>query len=135
MKLSRRTFAGMAGTLLATLSLANSAVAQQQGGTLVMIVQPEPPSLASYLSTSGPIGMVTSKIYDGLLEYDTELQPATRPGRILGSLAGRQVHHLQAPPGCEVPRRRGAHLGRREVLHPQGGQGHPSARTQHLLRR
>ena len=78
MKLSRRTFAGMAGTLLATLSLANSAVAQQQGGTLVMIVQPEPPSLASYLSTSGPIGMVTSKIYDGLLEYDTELSP--QPG-------------------------------------------------------
>ena len=41
----------------------------------MLIVQPEPPSLASYLSTSGPIGMVTSKIYDGLLEYDTELQP------------------------------------------------------------
>ena len=75
MKLSRRTFAGMAGAFLAGLSLANSAVAQQQGGTLVMIVQPEPPSLASYLSTSGPIGMVTSKIYDGLLEYDTELSP------------------------------------------------------------
>ena len=64
MKLSRRTFAGMAGALLAGLGLgfANGAVAQQQGGTLVLIVQPEPPSLASYLSTSGPIGMVTSKI-------------------------------------------------------------------------
>ena len=75
MKLSRRTFAGIAGTFLAGLCLANSTVAQEQGGTLVLIVQPEPPSLASYLSTSGPIGMVTSKIYDGLLEYDTELQP------------------------------------------------------------
>ena len=75
MKLTRRSFAGMAGALLAGLGLATGATAQQQGGTLVMIVQPEPPSLASYLSTSGPIGMVTSKIYDGLLEYDTELQP------------------------------------------------------------
>ena len=75
MTLSRRTFAGMAGALLAGLCLTNGAVAQKQGGTLVLIVQPEPPSLASYLSTSGPIGMVTSKIYDGLLEYDTELRP------------------------------------------------------------
>ena len=44
MKLTRRTFTGMAGALLAGLSLANGAVAQKQGGTLVMIVQPEPPS-------------------------------------------------------------------------------------------
>src|SRR3546814_4389541 len=40
-----------------------------------MVVQPEPPSLASYLSTSGPIGQISSKIYDGLLEYDFDLNP------------------------------------------------------------
>ena len=53
-----------------------SAVAQAQksGGTLVMLVQPEPPSLASYLSTSGPIGLVAPKIYDGLLDYDKDLK-------------------------------------------------------------
>ncbi|HET9764077.1 MAG TPA: hypothetical protein VFR50_11195, partial [Casimicrobiaceae bacterium] len=28
----------------------------QRGGTLVMVVQPEPPTLASYQSTAGPIG-------------------------------------------------------------------------------
>ena len=33
----------------------------KRGGTLVMLVQPEPPTLASYLSTSGPIGQVTAK--------------------------------------------------------------------------
>ena len=49
---------------------ADQASAQKRGGTLVMLVQPEPPTLASYISTSGPIGQVTSKIYDGLLEYD-----------------------------------------------------------------
>jgi peptide/nickel transport system substrate-binding protein len=40
-----------------------------------MLVQPEPPTLASYISTSGPIGQVTSKIFDGLLEYDFSLKP------------------------------------------------------------
>ena len=47
----------------------------KSGGTMVMAVQPEPPTLASYVNTAGPIGMVTSKIFDGLLEYDMKLQP------------------------------------------------------------
>jgi peptide/nickel transport system substrate-binding protein len=47
----------------------------KRGGTLIMLIQPEPPTLASYLSTSGPIGQVTAKIYDGLLEYDFNLNP------------------------------------------------------------
>ncbi|MFK7892661.1 MAG: ABC transporter substrate-binding protein [Granulosicoccus sp.] len=50
-----------------------SVLAQQAGGTMVKIVQPEPPSLAPYLSTSGPIGLVAPKIYQGLLDYDLEL--------------------------------------------------------------
>ena len=75
MKLSRRSLMGVAAALLTAATLASNAWAQKQGGTLVMIVQPEPPNLASYLSTSGPIGMITSKVYDGLLEYDTELKP------------------------------------------------------------
>ena len=74
----RRSVTALAGVLLVALSLGNSAMAQKQGGTLVMLVQPEPPTLASYMSTSGPIGMVAAKIYDGLLEYDTELKP--QPG-------------------------------------------------------
>ena len=49
--------------------------AQTEGGTLVMIAQPEPPSLAPYLSTSGPIGLVAPKIYSGLLDYDLDLNP------------------------------------------------------------
>ncbi len=47
----------------------------QRGGTLVMVVQPEPPTLASYQSTSGPIGQVAAKVYEGLLEYDFNLHP------------------------------------------------------------
>ena len=47
----------------------------QRGGTLVMVVQPEPPTLASYQSTAGPIGQVSTKVYEGLLEYDFNLKP------------------------------------------------------------
>ena len=58
---------------LAGLTSAPLAVsAQETGGTLIMIVQPEQPSLASYISTSQPIGQVATKVYDGLLEYDSE---------------------------------------------------------------
>ncbi|MEM7547976.1 MAG: ABC transporter substrate-binding protein [Pseudomonadota bacterium] len=60
----------MASGLIATALTAN---AQQSGGTFVYLVQPEPPSLASYLSTSGPIGLVAPKIYDGLFDYDNDL--------------------------------------------------------------
>lgn len=51
------------------------AAAQKRGGTLVLLVQPEPPNLAPHVSTSAPIGMVTAKIYDGLLEYDFDFKP------------------------------------------------------------
>ena len=61
-----------------TLSFSQPALAQgspQKGGTLVMVVQPEPPTLASYQSTAGPVGQVATKVYEGLLEYDFELKP------------------------------------------------------------
>ena len=72
MKIGKR----VGGALLATLMLLGmqSALAAKSGGTLVMLVQPEPPSLASYLSTSGPIGLMAPKIYDGLLDYDKDLK-------------------------------------------------------------
>lgn len=54
------------------------AATPQQGGTLVMVVQPEPPTLASFLSTAGPVGQVATKVYEGLLEYDFKLNP--QPG-------------------------------------------------------
>jgi len=63
-------------TILSVIALLfswSTAIAQQAGGTLVYIVQPEPPSMAPYLSTSGPIGLVAPKIYQGLLDYDLDL--------------------------------------------------------------
>jgi peptide/nickel transport system substrate-binding protein len=69
-----RLLSGIALGVAAIALGAVSAQAQKSGGTLVMLVQPEPPSLASYLSTSGPIGLVAPKIYDGLLDYDKDLK-------------------------------------------------------------
>jgi peptide/nickel transport system substrate-binding protein len=44
--------------------------AQQAGGSLVFLVQPEPPTMAGYISTSGPIGLLAPKIYESLFDYD-----------------------------------------------------------------
>ncbi|BBK32612.1 peptide/nickel transport system substrate-binding protein [Stella humosa] len=63
-----------AGALILAMA-ALPAAAQKKGGTLVMVVLPEPPTLASYLSTSGPIGQVAAKVYEGLLEYAPDQKP------------------------------------------------------------
>lgn len=42
---------------------------------LVMVVHPEPVSLASFCKTQGPIGLVTSKIYEGLITFNEEREP------------------------------------------------------------
>jgi len=61
---------------LLVLAIADTpASAQKPGGTLVQITQPEPPNLAPYISTSAPIGQVTAKVYEGLLEYRFDLKP------------------------------------------------------------
>ncbi|MGZ8994315.1 MAG: ABC transporter substrate-binding protein, partial [Burkholderiaceae bacterium] len=65
--------AGIIAALVPAASLAQGT--PQRGGTLVMVVQPEPPTLASYQSTSGPIGQVATKVYEGLLQYDFNLRP------------------------------------------------------------
>ncbi|MGH9891899.1 MAG: ABC transporter substrate-binding protein, partial [bacterium] len=83
-KTSRRDFLEM----LATLGVASGvggitilpgeASAQQKGksgGTLIMVVTPEPPTLASYMSTANPVGVMCSKMYEGLCEYDFNLRP------------------------------------------------------------
>jgi len=81
MRVARRTALGVLSAVPLLCAVPAYVVAQgtpQAGGTLVMVVQPEPPTLASYQSTSGPIGQVATKVYEGLLEYDFELKP--QPG-------------------------------------------------------
>ena len=72
----RFTIGLIAGLALGVVAIAGApAAAQKAGGTLVQITQPEPPNLAPYISTSAPIGQVTAKVYDGLVEYGFDLKP------------------------------------------------------------
>ena len=70
-----RSWTFVAALALGLAALSGEASAQSRGGTLVMITQPEPPVLAPYISTSAPIGQISTKIFDGLLEYGFDLKP------------------------------------------------------------
>ncbi|KAA0909927.1 ABC transporter substrate-binding protein [Aquicoccus porphyridii] len=61
-------------TILAT-GLALPAAAQEAGGRLDIVVQPEPPSLMLGLVQNGPTQLVAGDIYESLLRYDTDLNP------------------------------------------------------------
>lgn len=56
----------------------NGASAQTRGGTLSMIVQPEPPVLVTAINQQGPTQFVAGKIYESLLTYSHDLKP--QPG-------------------------------------------------------
>jgi peptide/nickel transport system substrate-binding protein len=46
-----------------------------RGGTMVMIVQPEPSTLAHYAVTAGNIPPIATQVYEGLVTYDWDLKP------------------------------------------------------------
>jgi peptide/nickel transport system substrate-binding protein len=79
--LRRLTASGVvAASLLASVAAVAPAVALaqeqvQKGGTLNVIVQPEPPILVLGLNQQGPTQTVAGKIYEGLLRYDHDLTP------------------------------------------------------------
>jgi len=81
MKLTKRNLlAGLtvatAGMLMAHAPL--SAFAQDKpvaGGTLNMLMQPEPPTLMLGLNQQGPTQFAASKIYQSLLTYSKDLKP------------------------------------------------------------
>ncbi len=63
------------GVVAALMMFSTAVSAQKSGGTYVFVLHPEPPSLAPYLSTSGPIGQVAPKVYQGLVDYDEDFNP------------------------------------------------------------
>ena len=64
-----------ATTFLIAAALAAPLAAQEAGGRLDIVVQPEPPSLMLGLVQNGPTQLVAGDIYEGLLQYDTNLDP------------------------------------------------------------
>jgi peptide/nickel transport system substrate-binding protein len=78
----RRTFLKTAGLATAGAvagsvlpSSLGYAAAPKQGGTLVHLIQPEVPTLATFLSTSSPVSQGGTRAYAGLLQYDFDLNP------------------------------------------------------------
>jgi hypothetical protein len=66
---------GLAAVLLAAVCAPVGAQQPVRGGTLTMVVQPEPPILVSATNSAGPIGVVSTKILEGLLSYDFDMNP------------------------------------------------------------
>jgi len=74
------TAALLSAAIVPTASLFDSAPVHaaeqpQRGGTLNIVVQPEPPLLILGLNQQGPTQTVAGKIYESLLTYDHELNP------------------------------------------------------------
>lgn len=68
-----------AGTLLAATLISGVAIGAEAGGTLNLIVQPEPISLNPGINRLGPATFVGNKIYDSLLGYaSNDIAPAPR---------------------------------------------------------
>lgn len=65
-----------AGTIALALAAGGSAaIAQTQGGTIVITTTPEPSIITNALSSAPTTAELATKIFDGLLEYDMDLNP------------------------------------------------------------
>jgi peptide/nickel transport system substrate-binding protein len=80
--MQRRTLISSAAALSTQMSAmlsipawANSARTPVRGGVLRVAVAPEPTLLTSAFITTMNIGMLSSKLFDGLVSYDLNLQP------------------------------------------------------------
>lgn len=77
MAVSGAVAAALLAPFAAMTTVAGPAMAQEQvqkGGTLNVIVQPEPPILVLGINQQGPTQTVAGKIYEGLLRYDHDLK-------------------------------------------------------------
>lgn len=67
---------GRSAALAVALStFASVAHAQKSGGTLNLIVQPEPPTINLGINRLGPTSFVGSKVYEGLITFTPKLEP------------------------------------------------------------
>ncbi|MCA0938907.1 ABC transporter substrate-binding protein [Salipiger pacificus] len=64
-----------ATTFLIAATFAAPLAAQQSGGRLDIVVQPEPPGLMMGLVQNGPTQLVAGDIYESLLRYNSDLEP------------------------------------------------------------
>ncbi len=62
-------------TALAGAAIPAVAAEPTRGGTMVMIVQPEPATLAHYAVSAGNIPAIATQVYEGLVSYDWNINP------------------------------------------------------------
>lgn len=74
MKNAKQKFSAVALSLVLALG-GSAAVAQTPGGNLVITTTPEPTLITNALSSAPTTAELATKIFDGLLEYDMELNP------------------------------------------------------------
>jgi peptide/nickel transport system substrate-binding protein len=76
-RLNRRDFLLSSGAVLAAAGIPGLARADtpSRGGTLNVLINPEPPVLVSIFQTTGPALAASSKVLEGLLEYDFDMKP------------------------------------------------------------
>lgn len=70
--------AGMTGLLPTSSIRAESPPVPKRGGTVNVLLFADPPSLVTAGNSSGPSKLVSSKIIEGLLAYDFDLNPQPR---------------------------------------------------------
>jgi peptide/nickel transport system substrate-binding protein len=73
-KISRRSALALPFGLAAVAG-ARAATEPRHGGTMVMIVHPEPSTLAHYAVSAGNIPPIATQVYEGLVTYDWDLNP------------------------------------------------------------
>jgi peptide/nickel transport system substrate-binding protein len=67
--------AGVPAWALVESSNATAETATDGKGTITAVINPEPPTLVSFSNTAGTSVTVSSKVLEGLLEYDHDLTP------------------------------------------------------------
>ncbi|MEQ8499796.1 MAG: ABC transporter substrate-binding protein, partial [Sneathiellaceae bacterium] len=73
--LKRTMFAAAAVSLLVATAPAPASAEPVKGGVLNIAMSPEPPMIVSAFNSSTFVGLISTKIYDGLVTYDFDMTP------------------------------------------------------------
>ena len=67
----------IAAAALGTTAMSTAVLADEpkHGGVINTIIQPEPPGLVLGMIQNAPTRTVAGNIYEGLLRYDTDMEP------------------------------------------------------------
>jgi peptide/nickel transport system substrate-binding protein len=71
----RQLYRSAAGLTLLSALPARAQPAPRRGGTVTLLIEPEPTSLVCFNTTGGPIVATSPKVTEGLLDYDYDLTP------------------------------------------------------------